>query len=270
VIDYVGNRNEISARRLLEAVILGILDSGNTAVIDGSFYERCAQFVEQETTTTRSPPELIKSIFRAEHNRLLDFGCGTGAHRAMLESAGYHWTGVNYIGGMASGAAEVAQKDPSILFYDGQVLPFEDEAFDVIYSFQVFEHIQDIQSTFSEIRRVLRRGGALIGSVSYLEQIHDYSTFNFTPYGFRLAIEAANLKLLKLYPGHDVFTFLLRRLLIVTSASDENSLTSELKENSAVIRALLEYASRLGIGPVRANLLRLMFSTHFAFYVRKD
>jgi hypothetical protein len=33
---------------------------------------------------------------------------------------------------------------------------------------------------------VLKVGGYLVGSVSHLEPYHGYSTFNYTPYGFRI------------------------------------------------------------------------------------
>jgi hypothetical protein len=114
---------------------------------------------------------------------------------------------------------------------------------------------------------VLRPGGKLIGSVSYLEQIHDYSTFNFTPYGFKMVVERCGFTLRDVYPQNDVFSFLMRRLLVVTTASDDTSLNASLGPNGPVHRAIIQMGERLGLPPERINLLRLMFCANFAFLV---
>lgn len=192
--------SEISAKRLLDALVYGVLENATTAVIDGSYYEQISELVEADTFDAQSPLQLAELAFCSTSSRLLDFGCGTGTYRDVLSNMGYSWSGVNYRQGMALEAAYQASSDPAINFYDGVVLPFESEYFDVILPLQTFEHIQHIDATFGEIRHVLVRGGKLVGSVSYLEQIHDYSTFNFTPLGFRMAMERNGLVVKKLFP----------------------------------------------------------------------
>src|SRR4030042_3578483 len=44
----------------------------------------------------------------------------------------------------------------------GESLPYEDETFDAILTFDVFEHVKDIQRTLSECYRVLKAGGRLL------------------------------------------------------------------------------------------------------------
>ncbi len=235
-----------------------ILESGDRPVLDGSFYEQIAPHVEQTTTAVTSPEELVRRICRPGQSRLLDFGCGVGAYRPMLEGFGYEWHGVNFRRGMAARAAVAATADPRITFYDGHRLPFADQNFDVVYSFQTFEHIQSIPHTFAEIRRVLKPGGSLI---------HDYSTFNFTPYGLKLACQQGGLSLLKLYPRCDAFTFLVRRLLVATSGSDDNSLSRSLHADNAIGQAFVALGQRTGLTATETNLLRLMLSTHIAFHI---
>lgn len=41
--------------------------------------------------------------------------------------------------------------------YDGSVFPFEDESFDAVYSWGVFEHVADVRQVLSEMRRVIKR-----------------------------------------------------------------------------------------------------------------
>jgi SAM-dependent methyltransferase len=261
-------RNEVSVKVLLEGLVQGILESGSALVLDGSFYHQLENNVEHQTLHAKSPEELATEY--AGQKKLLDFGCGTGGHRDLLERLGYDWNGLNYKDGMATEAARIATEmdDSKIFFYDGARIPFESEAFDIVYSFQTFEHIQNIEVTFKEICRILKPGGRLIGAVSYLEQIHDFSTFNFTPYGFKYAVEKAGMRLHLVYPRADAFSFLLRRLLVVTSASDDNSITHSAHAGNFINTLLANYAMRHA-DVKEANLLRLMFATHFTFDVAK-
>jgi ubiquinone/menaquinone biosynthesis C-methylase UbiE len=43
--------------------------------------------------------------------------------------------------------------------YDGLHFPFEDEEFDIVYSWSAFEHIADVPQVLREIRRVCKRDG---------------------------------------------------------------------------------------------------------------
>ena len=43
----------------------------------------------------------------------------------------------------------------------GEILPFEDDKFDAILSFDVFEHVQNLERTLSECYRVLKKNGRL-------------------------------------------------------------------------------------------------------------
>jgi SAM-dependent methyltransferase len=263
-------RNEVSATLVLEALIAGILQSGTGYASDGSFTAQLAEFVDQDSTLIKAPEDVLMDIISPDRNSLLDFGCGTGGSRQWIENIGYTWRGVNYLEGMADQVRGQALSDGRIDFYDGLTLPYERETFDVVYSFQVFEHIQDISKTFSEIERILRPGGSLVGAVSYLEQIHDYSTFNFTPYGLKLACQQAGLQLVRIYPSYDVFTWMVRRLLIVTSGRDENSLSDNLRRDNNIDSLFGDFSNRMGLSARDANLLRLMFSAHMTFHIRKS
>ena len=263
-------RNEISAALVLETLIAGILQSGTGYAADGSFADQIGDVVDQDSMIIKAPEDILRNIVAPDRNSILDFGCGTGGSRPWIEKLGYLWRGVNYLEGMADQVRDQALSDSRIDFYDGLILPYENDSFDVIYSFQVFEHIQDIGKTFSEIERTLKPGGSLVGAVSYLEQIHDYSTFNFTPYGLKLACQTAGLRLEKIYPSYDVFTWMVRRLLVVTSGSDDNSLSETLRRDNNIDRLFREFSTRMGFSARDANLFRLMFSAHMTFHIKKD
>jgi hypothetical protein len=66
-----------------------------------------------------------------------------------------------------------------------------------------FEHVRHPEELLSDIARVLRPGGQSIGSTSQLEPYHSLSLWNYTPYGFRVLVEGAGLKLDKIRPSID-------------------------------------------------------------------
>ena len=263
-------RSEVSAARMLEALVCGVLESGDFTAIDGSMGEQIGPLCDPDNLIPPSPEDLLHDWGRAKAPAAaLDFGCGVGAHRGMIERFGFTWNGVTYRNGMAEPVRATAAGNPDVQFYDGLILPFPDQAFDAVWSLQVFEHIQHIETTFSEVRRVLKPGGRLIGSVSYLEQMHDYSTFNFTPYGFKLACERAGLRVLRLYPRFDIFSWMMRRLLVATSGSDETSVNGMMRNDGPIAQSFNAHAERSGL-PIRdRNLLRLMFSAQFTFAVER-
>lgn len=260
---------ELGADRMLEAIVCGILENATTAVLDGSFYQEVVECVDKQSVEPKSVVDLLESLRRDVDQNLLDFGCGTGGHRDALQGLGFNWTGINYREGMTRGAADLADRDKDILFFDGKYLPFADNHFDVVYSFQTFEHVHFIDVTFSEICRVLKPGGHLVGQVGYLEQVHDFSTFNFTPYGLKIVARRNGLDLKRVYPKHDVFSFLLWRLLVVAHGSDDNSLTSMLDPCGIVHQAFVRWGERQKLSIERTNLLRLMFSANYVFHVEK-
>lgn len=159
--------------------------------------------------------DYIRRLLRDHHDvrRVMDLGCGSGrsldtfrAVRPRIE-----WVGLDIAD--SPEARSRKRTDGRFCTFDGVRVPFADGAFDFVYSAQVFEHVRDPQPLAAEIRRVLRPGGWLAGSVAQMEAYHSYSVWNFTPYGFRMLLENAGLRLLEVRPGMDAVTLLARRLL---------------------------------------------------------
>jgi ubiquinone/menaquinone biosynthesis C-methylase UbiE len=96
----------------------------------------------------------------AEGCDVLDVGCNTGYGTVRLVGAARSITGVD-VSPAAIEAARTRAGAESIEFrvVDGKGLPFPDASFDLVTSFQVFEHVVDTDSYLSEIKRVLRPGG---------------------------------------------------------------------------------------------------------------
>jgi 2-polyprenyl-3-methyl-5-hydroxy-6-metoxy-1,4-benzoquinol methylase len=112
------------------------------------------------------PDRALRLIFLRAHvqpgETVLDLGCGDGWMTAELAALGTRPAGVE----IARAAVERAQRrHPQLTFAlaaaDGS-LPLEDNAFDVVWSSEVIEHVADTARWLSEARRVLRPKGRLL------------------------------------------------------------------------------------------------------------
>jgi ubiquinone/menaquinone biosynthesis C-methylase UbiE len=98
--------------------------------------------------------------------RVLDYGCGSGYGTHYVAASCKSIVGVD-IADDAIGYAKSHYKADNLAYQhiaraDQAPLPFQDEEFDVVISFQVIEHISDIDPYLSEIRRVLKPGGVFV------------------------------------------------------------------------------------------------------------
>jgi len=91
-------------------------------------------------------------------DRILEIGCGIGTIVHELSNKGHNVIGIDISGE----AIEYGRKKYGRLRLEiqaAETLPYEDESFEVVLSFDLFEHIAAIDKHISEVRRVLRPGG---------------------------------------------------------------------------------------------------------------
>ncbi|MDH3727666.1 MAG: class I SAM-dependent methyltransferase [Myxococcales bacterium] len=95
----------------------------------------------------------------AQGARVLELGCGTGLILAQVAEIAEEAVGIDLSEGMAQRA-----RDRGLDVHIGSVcnLPFEDDQFDLTYSFKVLAHILDIDAAVREAARVTRPGGHLL------------------------------------------------------------------------------------------------------------
>jgi len=91
-------------------------------------------------------------------DRILEIGCGIGTVVNELSSKGHDIAGID----ISDEAIEYGRNkygDIRLEVQAAETLPYEDESFEVVLSFDLFEHIAAIDKHVSEVRRVLRPGG---------------------------------------------------------------------------------------------------------------
>ena len=90
--------------------------------------------------------------------RVLELGCGSGGLASFL-----HEQGISIIASdIAQTAIDHARKlYPGIEFHahSAETLPYEDQSFDIVMSFDVLEHLPHVDQHLSEVKRVLKPDG---------------------------------------------------------------------------------------------------------------
>ena len=110
---------------------------------------------------------LLKAYIEARlfiKGSLLELGCGEGRGVELLAPLADSYTGVDKIQKVVD---KLSSRYPGHDFRSGVFppLPFDDESFDTVVTFQVIEHVKDDEDFLKEIARVLKKGGkALIST----------------------------------------------------------------------------------------------------------
>jgi SAM-dependent methyltransferase len=128
-----------------------------------------------EATGERLIPELQHGeLVHAEHlaryrlaaqlasgRKVLDAACGEGYGSAILAAAGADSvTGVDVDPKVVEHARATHPADFAVA--DVAALPFGDDAFDLVVSFETIEHVPEPPAALAELARVLRPGGTLV------------------------------------------------------------------------------------------------------------
>ncbi len=96
-----------------------------------------------------------------EGGRVLEIGAGRGSMVQWLRSRGLAAVGLE-INPELIAAARARHSTLPLVRGTGTALPFPDASFDLVVSFDVFEHIADSDRHLTEVARVLRSGGSYL------------------------------------------------------------------------------------------------------------
>lgn len=134
---------------------------------------------------------------------IMDFGCGDMPYKALFCYG-------NYIGCDVKKSGHSSKHKKADVYYDGHVLPFETEKFDIILSTQVFEHVEHLDEIFKELVRCLKNDGYFIITVPFCYELHEkpYDFRRFTRYGIEQLFNNYSIELLEFRNGTDYKTTL--------------------------------------------------------------
>ena len=126
-------------------------------------------FCEEIPATKRAEAQrFLRPLFdyQKSHGRVfvLDAGCGDGIHLKVITSNANALEGSSFVAlDISMSALSISQRRRQInwTFVQGDVgkLPFEDNQFDIVYSFGVIAYTDNPFLSFSELCRVTRKGG---------------------------------------------------------------------------------------------------------------
>jgi len=128
-----------------------------------------------EFTGERFTPECVREIWYEHYHRyvfarefvaglkVLDAACGEGYGSALLATAASYVAGADISETAVEHArGRYAAEKLDFFVSDCLSLPFDDDEFDCVVSFETLEHLEDHQGLMTEFRRVLNPGGFLL------------------------------------------------------------------------------------------------------------
>ncbi|MEO5924698.1 MAG: class I SAM-dependent methyltransferase [Bryobacteraceae bacterium] len=106
-------------------------------------------------------PVMLPRALATGAKRALDVGCGEGRFCRMLRAHGMDVTGVEPTAALRAAALA---RDPGGRYLDAraELLPLDDNAFDLVVSYLTLIDIPDFRGAIREMARVLRPGGTLL------------------------------------------------------------------------------------------------------------
>ena len=128
-----------------------------TARYDGLADWYDAKFAEGDSG--RAARVIALRLLGPRPGRLLDVGCGTGAHTAAFTEAGWSAVGVD----VSEDQLRLARaRGVDVVRADAAELPFGDASFDAAVSIFTHTDFDDFAGAVRETARVLRRGGRFV------------------------------------------------------------------------------------------------------------
>lgn len=133
----------------------------------------------------------VKHYFQAGIH-VLELGGGNGFQASLLDSLGVKVKSIDValpVGQQAFFPVEI---------YDGLTIPFLDATFDIVFSSNVLEHVQDIDVMMAEIQRVLKPEGLAIHILPtptwrFWTSITHYVYLVMRVFGFRRPVSGGNV-----------------------------------------------------------------------------
>ncbi len=103
--------------------------------------------------------EMVRRYIDLEGKRVLDVGCGIGTYIRRFRQYTHDVHGIEV---EPERVAEASAELPNIVCAVGEALPYPDDHFDLVFSNEVIEHVEDDRRTAQEMVRVTKAGGLIV------------------------------------------------------------------------------------------------------------
>jgi SAM-dependent methyltransferase len=125
-------------------------------------YDGLADWYDSELANTDgglAARAVVAALLGDGPGRLLDIGCGTGAHDGAFAERGWAVTGVDVSEDQLRLARE---RGVDVVQADAVALPFDDASFDAVVSMHTHTDVDDFAAVVQEAARVLRPEGTFV------------------------------------------------------------------------------------------------------------
>jgi SAM-dependent methyltransferase len=140
---------------------------------------------------------LLKYLRKEAHNlsgRLLDFGSGRKPWKSLFHVD-------DYIGVDIAESGHNHYDSEIDFYYDGHVIPFENNSFDSIFASDVFEHLFNLDEILDELYRVLKPEGQMLVTIPFAWNEHEtpYDFARYTSFGIQSIMKKHNFEIICLH-----------------------------------------------------------------------
>lgn len=127
------------------------------------------------------------------NGKILDFGCGSKPYRPLFTNSS------EYIGVDIENKGFEYEQNSVDVYYDGKVIPFDNQTFDNVFSTEVFEHVFELDASLDEINRVLKMNGKLLITLPFFWEEHaePYDFCRYSSFGIDYMLEKHGFKILE-------------------------------------------------------------------------
>ena len=134
--------------------------------------------IRQETHDKYTIPKIAYSSWVLNtlqwhgNERVLDIGCGTGRY---FDNLSQRFADIHYVGlDRSMGMLTAHRASSGLVNGDAMTLPFSDDYFDVVVAGHMLYHVENVDHTIQEIKRVLKPHGTLLvitNSAQYMPEL---------------------------------------------------------------------------------------------------
>ncbi len=138
------------------------------------FFDKVSSKSNPEPNQTGSKAIELSKGFLGQDNKLLDFGCGSGAITNKLSKAVESIDAIDISSGMLEFAEKQAEINAiaNINYIQASIFDerFKDGKYDAIVAFNVLHYIEDMPRLIERINRLLKPNGVFISSTACLKE----------------------------------------------------------------------------------------------------